>query len=132
MIEKKINPVFEFLNSINSNKRDLIEECILTEKDYNPFIINRFLSGEMDTVIYANEMNIRPFVAKKLQYDFLRKIIRGRKRYVKWLKPIENEDQCAISAYYKCSMKQAREYYSLLSNEQIDIIKTETERGGKI
>jgi len=129
----KPNPLFEILNSINHNKRDLIAECTYEEKDYNPYIINRFLSGEMDTVIYANEMNIRPFLDKKLQYDFLRGVIRPRKRYVKWLKATPEEHIEAVKAYYNCSSKEARHYLSMniLTPEQLETIYQATSKGGK-
>jgi len=128
----KVSPLFELLNSINHTKQDLIENQIYTDKDYNSFVINKFLSGDIDTIIYANEMNIRPFLPKKMQYDFLRSTIRKRKRFVKWLKPQENNDIEVISQYYNCSLKRARDYYTLLSREQLDIIYDKTEKGGKV
>jgi hypothetical protein len=128
----KVSPLFELLNSINHTKQDLIENQIYTDKDYNSFVINKFLSGDIDTIIYANEMNIRPFLPKKMQYDFLRSTIRKRKRFVKWLKPQENNDIEVISRYYNCSLKRARDYYTLLSREQLDIIYDKTEKGGKV
>jgi hypothetical protein len=128
----KQSPLFEILNSINHNKRDLISECVYQEKDYNPYVINRFLSGQMDSVIYANEMNIRPFLPKKLQYDFLRNAIRSRKRYSKWLKPELDENLSVICEYYNCSMRDARRYSELLNEEQIRIIHEKTSKGGKV
>jgi len=41
MGEKKSSPLFNFLNSINFDKNDLSEETTF-DKEYNPFIINRF------------------------------------------------------------------------------------------
>ena len=64
-----MNP-FEFLNSINTTKKNLITDSD-TEKEYNPFLVNRGLSNFIDTVFVANEMNQRHFMDKKMQYDFL-------------------------------------------------------------
>ena len=50
----------------------------LAEKDYNSFMVNRGLSYYNDTVIYANEMNIHNQIDSRMQYDFLRNIIRKR------------------------------------------------------
>ena len=34
--------VFDFLNSINYTKKNILEEDILLEKQYVPFIINKY------------------------------------------------------------------------------------------
>ena len=59
------NP-FDYVNQILYGKKDLIVDE-LTEKDYIPFLINRSLSYHKDCIIYANEMNRRHFLDKKLQ-----------------------------------------------------------------
>jgi hypothetical protein len=56
--------------NINLNKENLMS--LENEKKYNSYLINHFLSGTIDTLFYANEMNQRPFLDKRLQYDFLR------------------------------------------------------------
>jgi len=126
-------PIFELLNSINYSKQDLLGEGICEEKEYQPFVINRFLSAQMDTVIYANEMNTRPFLTKKMQYDFLRNIIRSRKRYSKWLKKNDEDTEHIenVKNFYQCSTKIARKYIQLLNEEQLDMIAQKTNKGGK-
>ena len=50
------NP-FDFVNSINFNKHDLMtgtENDELAEKSYVPFLTNRSLSYFTDTILYAN------------------------------------------------------------------------------
>ena len=47
----------DWLNSINFNKNNLIEEDPETISSYPPYIVNRCLSGHLDTVLFANEMN---------------------------------------------------------------------------
>ena len=47
----------DWLNSINFNKNNLIEEDPDVIKDYAPYIINRCLSGHVDCIMFANEMN---------------------------------------------------------------------------
>ena len=47
----------DWLNSINFTKENLIEEDSSLIKDYPPYIVNRCLSGHLDTVMFANEMN---------------------------------------------------------------------------
>ena len=66
---------FDYLNSINDTKKDIMIDD-LGEKDYNAFMVNRGLSYYNDTVIYANEMNKHAHADSRMQYDFLRAIIR--------------------------------------------------------
>ena len=65
---------FDFINSINYTKDNLIVDD-WSEKQYNSYVINRGLSFGTDTIIQANEMNSRPHLDKKLQYQFLINII---------------------------------------------------------
>ena len=94
---KKISP-FDFANSINHTKEDLIVDE-RTEKEYNPFIVNRAMGFGKDTIIAGNEMNARPHLDNKLQYDFLRSVVRKAKRYNKWLKA-EEENIEAIQEFF--------------------------------
>ena len=71
----------DWANSININKENLIDEDPLIEKDYPPYIINRCLSGHLDCIMFVNELNKSPNLAKKLQYDFLLNSLRKRKRF---------------------------------------------------
>jgi len=61
-----MNP-FEYVNSINMTKKDIMIDD-LSEKAYAPFMINRSLSYFNDTVLMANEMNIKHHLDAKLQY----------------------------------------------------------------
>ena len=57
----------DWLNSINQTKKNLIDEDPSIEKNYPPYIINRCLSGHLDAVMFANEMNMYSFLPKKMQ-----------------------------------------------------------------
>ena len=81
-----MNP-FDFVNAICDSKQNLIIDDI-SEKLYTPFMVNRSLSYHYDTVLLANEMNQRHFLDKKLQNDFLINIVRRKKRFAKWIKPM--------------------------------------------
>ena len=128
---KKISP-FDFANSINHTKEDLMVDE-RTEKEYNPFIVNRAMGFGKDTVIAGNEMNARPHLDNKLQYDFLRRVVRKAKRYNKWLKS-EEENIEAIQKFFGYSFMKAKEALNLLSETEIDLIKLHlnTSKGGKI
>ncbi len=76
----------DWLNSINFNKQDLIKEDPDREKKYPAFIINKCLSGFLDTIMFANEMNLSHQLSKKLQYDFYLNSLRKKKRFSPWLR----------------------------------------------
>ena len=123
------NP-FDYANSILQNKKNLIVDE-LTEKEYQPFLINRTLSYHKDCVLYANEMNRRHLTDKKLQYDFLLNTIRSQKRpFAKWVKAEKSEDLECIKQVFGLSDQKAREAKRLLSNEQIQKLKEQTDTGG--
>ena len=117
---KKISP-FDFANSINFTKENLIVDEA-TEKEYNPFIVNRAMGFAADTVIPANEMNARPHIDRKMQYDFLCAVVRKSKRYTKWMKS-EEENLDAIQKYFGYSFNKAKEALRILSAEDIERIK---------
>ena len=130
-IEKKkaISP-FDFANSINFTKENLIVDE-WSEKQYNPYIVNKALSYGPDTVIAGNEVNSRPHLDKKLQYDFLRGIVSKRKRYNKWLKPEKEEKLEIIKEYYGYNNTKAAEALRLLTDEEFAGIEKRLNKGGK-
>ena len=124
---------FDFLNDINYGKKNLMVNDVdhQVEKQYLPFIVNKGLSYTMDTVIYANEMNIRPNTDKKLQFDYLINTIRRNKRFPKWMKSEENENIRVIMDYYGYNVQRAKEVLSLHSMEEISQLKEKLDTGGE-
>ena len=120
----------DFLTAINQTKKNLMDEDPMTEKEYLPFVVNRTLSYFLDTVLYANEANIRNTADKKLQFDLLLNSIRSNRRFSRWLKPDENKDIDAIKEYYGYSNQRAKEVLDLLTGEQLSFIHGRLSRGG--
>lgn len=121
---------FDYLNSINSTKEDIMKDDI-DEKAYNSFMVNRGLSYFNDTVIYANEMNKYHHLDSKLQYDFLRTLIRKKKRFSKWNKASKEENLDLVKEYYGYSNEKAYQVLSLLTDQQILELKRKCYKGGK-
>ena len=121
----------DWLNSINFNKQNLIEEDPSTIKDYAPYIINRCLSGHLDCILFANEMNKNHFLDKDMQYTFYLNTLRKKKRFSPWLRKDKIEDLETVKQYYGYSNEKAYQVLKILSNEQIDYIKQRLEIGGK-
>ena len=101
------------------------------KKEYPPFIINRCLSGFIDTVMVANEMNINHHLSSKLQYEFLLNTVRPKRRFSPWLKKEKLDDLEVVKSYYGYSNEKAKAALSILSDEQLNSIKLKQIRGGK-
>ena len=127
---KKLSP-FDFVNSINSTKEDLMVDE-RTENEYNAFIINRAMGFGPDTVIAGNEMNARSHLDNRMQYDFLRATVRKAKRYNKWIKAEESNIE-AVQKFFGYSFIKAKEALKMLTEDQIDRIKIHlsTSEGGQ-
>jgi len=108
----------DWLNSINFNKDDLTSDDPDTIKDYPSYIVNRCLSGHLDTVLYANEMNKYPNLDKDMQYQFFLNSLRKRKRFSPWLRKDKVDNLNIIQAL------------RLLTQQQLDYIKKRLDTGG--
>lgn len=122
---------FSFLNSINGqDKEDLFEMYPEDTKQYLPFMINRSLSYFQDTVHLANEMNANYQLDKRLQYDFLRKTIRPKRRFAKWVKQDKNEDAKILAEYYNISLSKATSMIDLVSKDDLKNMQNHLNKGG--
>jgi len=120
----------DWLNSINFNKENLIEEDSTLVKEYPPFIVNKCLSGHLDCVLFANEMNRYHFLDKDMQYNFYLNILRKRKRFSPWLRKEKISDIEYVKQYYGYSNEKASQVLKILSDEQIEFIKQRLDTGG--
>jgi hypothetical protein len=121
------NP-FEWVKSICETKENLLDT---TEKtSYNPYIVNKSLSHQIDCLLFSNEMNFRHFLDKDIQYTFLLNSIRKRPRPHFWVKSEKLNDIKYIKKYYNCSNDKAYQALKLLSKDQIDYIKNKLENFG--
>jgi hypothetical protein len=128
-----MNP-FDYINAINITKKNLMhgsENDALAEKDYSPFLTNRALSYHQDTIAYANQMNVNYHVDNKLQFEFLLNIVRARKRFAKWEKKDKNGDLSIVKEYFGYSDSKAYQALTILSKQQLSMIRKKLEKGGK-
>jgi hypothetical protein len=120
----------DWLNSINFTKENLMEDSS-NQKEYAPFIINRCLSGHIDCVLFANEMNKHHSLDKDMQYSFYLNSLRKKKRFSPWLRKDKVTDLECVKRYYGYSNEKASQALKILSKEQIAFIKQRLEIGGK-
>ena len=122
---------FDFINAILVSKKDLLKDDDQAAKEYAPFIVNRGLSLHLDCVLYANEMNLHPFIDKDQQFQFLLNTIRSMKRkFQPWQKSETEKDLECVKQYFGYSNEKAKEALRILNDEQLAEIKIKTAKGG--
>lgn len=119
----------DWLNSIYFSKKNLLEE-IDNPNHYPAFIVNRMLSGNIDTALFASELNERFTMDKDMQYKFLLYAVPKRKRFSNYLKKNSLEDLELVKSYYSYNTEKALDALRLLSKEQLNYIKEELNTGG--
>jgi hypothetical protein len=119
-----------YLNSINHDKKPLLDEEENVSK-YPSFVVNKCMSYFNDTIFYANEMNCKPWVDKKSQFDFYRFGIRKKKRYSPWLRKEEDNNIAVIKEVFGYSETKAREVLNIISPQDMDKLKKSLEKGGQ-
>ena len=126
------NP-FDFMNSINQTKVNLIRDEGRGASEYAPYLMNKGLSQFPDTIMQANAMNRVGFLDKQMQYEYMLHSIRPRKRYSKWAKKEDAELVQTICDIFGCSAKKAEEIRDVLGAKTIaKVIKTTQESIGGI
>jgi len=120
----------DWLNSLNFTKENILDEDPTLSREYPPYIINKCLSGHLDCVMFANEMNRYHFLDKDMQYNFYINILRKKKRFSPWLRKEKVSDLEYVKRYYGYNNEKASQVLKILSNEQIDFIKQRLDTGG--
>jgi hypothetical protein len=129
---KDYNP-FDFMNAASFSKANLIgddENPEMTEKLYAAYIVNRGFANFDDTILHANEMNMRPDLFAAAQFDYYRGALRKRKRFSKWPKADKNEDLDAIQTVYQCNRTIAKLYLKALSKDDLKTLHDRLQVGG--
>lgn len=119
-----------FLNSINYDKKALLDNDEKASNLYPAFVVNKCLSYFVDTIFYANEMNCNSCLDKKTQFDFYRFGIRKKKRYSSWIKKEIENDAEIVKEVYGYSEQKAREVLNILRPEDLEILRKSLYKGG--
>jgi hypothetical protein len=123
----------DYLKAINETKKPLLDSADITwEKKYNPYVINRCLSMFYDTIMHSNEMNGLHFLPKRMQFHYLINSIRKKRRFGgKWLSQTKLKNLEIVKQYYGYSNQKAKEALNILTDDQIESIKTKMIQGGR-
>ncbi len=123
----------DYLKAINETKEPLLDSIDETwEKKYPPFVINRCMSMFYDTVMHSNEMNGLHFLPKRMQFHYFINSIRKKRRFGgKWLSQTKLKNLEIVKSYYGYSNQKAKEALNILTDDQIESIKTKMIQGGR-
>jgi len=138
-VEEKVKkPVYNWLfeNSINTGKARL--DISQQEFKYEKWRTNSSLSNFVDTIFYANQMNINYNVTDQMHYDYLFYSIRKSKRYGKKktdqdrqnekLAKEEQDNINLICDFYKYNKVKAKAALRVLTDEQLKQIKNKLQK----
>jgi len=112
----------ELLPSLNQKTEHLLDLDPSNESGYNPYIVNKVFSFGVDTVMYANEMNMHPHLSKKMQYDFYYYGLEKKRRYNKWIKQKDINNIELVKEFYACSTTKAKQYLKILTEDDIEYL----------
>ena len=122
---------FDFVNAFMEGK-NLFDQEGTDEKAYVPFLINRALSYNINTLFYADELNYYHRIPPRTQAKYLNSSIkRSPRKYVSWAKPDKTDDVLLVSEYYEMSLPKARQALSVMSDKDIQSIRDQMKKGGQ-
>jgi hypothetical protein len=117
------NPIFGHLKAIAETK-DLDFDNEEVRKDYNKYMINRYISMVDLYLPLVNEIN-KYDVPKETHYRYYQTALPKRKQYFKYLnkaKDLSDTDKQLISKYFEVGTNDAETYINILTEDQIQEI----------
>ena len=138
MSETKAKNIFEHISGITDKKApwDILSD--LDKKSFTPYIINRWLSMNMDFIEIVNELQrytigqISPEETYKLYYDILPKQKQFNK-YIKGKKADKYNQKLVemISQHFAVSEKEAQDYIDIYTEKDINALRDIIKKYGK-
>ncbi len=123
--------IFDFINEITFNKTEWDSFDEVDKKLYNNFIINRFISMNVNFIDMVNIIN-KYDIPKKSHYNFYKDLIVKQKSYSKYIKNTtksSNKEMIdLLCKYWECSSREAKENIQIL---EVDDIKSILKNFGK-
>ncbi len=119
---------FDFVDAVGYSKKDLIrsdDDPETAAKLYNPWLANIAFSLYVDTIMYANDVNMMADLPNLLQHDYYMCSLRPKKRFSKWPKKVDSEKIDAVQWRYRINTQRAREVLKVLRMEDVEVIVRE-------
>jgi hypothetical protein len=130
--------IFDHMSNLTDKKKPWHSISSVDQKSFTPFIINRWLSMNMDFIEVINELQrytigqLSPAETYKLYFEFLPK----QKQFNKYIKG-KKEDKYSqdlvelLSQHFCVSEKEATEYIDILESTNKDELKSIIKLYGK-
>ena len=104
-----------------------------SEGEYRQYMMNLVYGNFYDTILYINELNMRPTMTNRQHYEFLYHLLDKKRRfYTKFEKEEPPEHIDEICEACNISPQEAREVLSLLTPEQLKSLLDTMDKGGKL
>ena len=117
--------LFDYLKAITEKKDpelDFNNDEI--RKEYQPYLINRFVSMCEIYIPLVNEIN-KYDIPKEINYKYYHSVLPKRKQYFSYIKKskdLNKDEKIIIAKYFQIGLKEAEEYISLMSENEINEI----------
>lgn len=109
--------LFKVLNSCIKGPRASDEDIA----QLSSWMLVRWLSGDPRTVGIANALNVCYNMPIQAQYDFVRMMLHGKIRFIKFPKSVRNNDDALhreIASRYRCNPALVPELLDLMDDEE--------------
>lgn len=128
----KAPSLFDFLKAIGEKGGDAqMLADPMAAKAYSPFMVTRGLAQNQGTLAVAHELNKHVITDKTLHFAMAFHAVTKSKRYGGWAKRApKSEDMETVQNYYNVSEVRAEEMLTLLTPEQLAILKQRMDQGG--
>ena len=113
--------LFDYLNAMTKDNKDLDFDDEEIKKGYTPFMINRFVSMAEVYIPLVNEIN-RYDIPKATHYRFFWSALPKKAHYFKYIKKskdLDIDEKKFIAEYFEVGLRDAERYIEILSEEQI-------------
>jgi len=126
MDKKAIKGLFGWLEEITTHKTSISDISEDSWKDFNAFMIHRYISQYQPYTEIANMAQKFHYTEQKQIYSFYKEFIPKNNKWNKYIKSKTkqpNKDLVEhIKNYFECSSKEAREYINILGNQEVSRI----------
>ena len=121
MAEKKAATIFDFINGITSRKKEWSEWSEHDQKQFSPYMTNRFLSMRMELTEVINELQRYTIglLSPRDTYRLYHGILPTNKTFAKYIKgkkqgKYEKELVSQVAEHYQVSLSEATDYLDLM------------------
>lgn len=124
--------LFDWGNSINSSKTNLLNGNIFAIKQYDPFTVRRLVAQSQDCLIEACEMNKLAHIKPEFQYMYLLHAIPQKSRYAKWPKKVVIPEEIQILAnYWGENIENTTKIFNRMNDTQLTELLAKINKGGR-